>query len=363
MKYKIKGAGPAGLASAIKLAQKGYSAEVFEKSYSPGGGIGSNIQAIRTYGSDKDILKTFSDEGLKIKHMHPIFNIKKYAPSLEYDLLYSKTTPIFYTFHRGKNKSSLDVQLVEQAENEGVKINFGKSISLAEANIIANGSSFDPVGVGYGTEFKGKIEDNKSILFFFGDKHVPHGYAYVAPFGNDELTIAITSFRKSDFSNLRKNFELFIKNNKIVSELICGLDRVEDFAGFGHFNVPTTAMHNYKYFVGGAAGFVDPARGFGVKYALLSGLFAAEAITSNKDYDSLWKAAFEEELIDGFSRRMLLDMLKVKDYEKFVTGEVKDIVDYVKVPPSLKKKIINIQAAVHLKSWRKKFDYSDLLDL
>ena len=362
MKYKIKGAGPAGLAAAIKLAQKGYSVDVFEKAYSPGGGIGSNIQAMRSYGSDEKILETFSNEGLKINKMHPIFKIKKYAPSLKFDMLYSKSTPIFYTFHRGKTKNSLDVQLVEQAEREGVNIHFGKSISLNNSNIIASGSGFDPVGVGYGSEFKGKLKDNETISFFFGDKDVPHGYGYIAPFGTDELTIAITSFRQSDFANLRKNFEMFIKNNPIVSELIDGFERVEDFAGFGHFNVPNTGIYNYKYFVGGAAGFVDPARGFGVKYALLSGLFAAEAITSNKDYDLLWKESFEEELIEGFGRRLLLDKLKIKDYEKFVKGEVKNIKQYVKVPHSFKKKLLTMQANAHLKSWRKNFDYSNLID-
>jgi len=228
LKYKIKGAGPAGLAAAIKLAQKGYSVDVFEKAYSPGGGIGSNIQAMRSYGSDEKILETFSNEGLKINKMHPIFKIKKYAPSLKFDMLYSKSTPIFYTFHRGKTKNSLDVQLVEQAEREGVNIHFGKSISLNNSNIIASGSGFDPVGVGYGSEFKGKLKDNETISFFFGDKDVPHGYGYIAPFGTDELTIAITSFRQSDFANtnilLGERQGLLIRLEALESNMRCYQD-------------------------------------------------------------------------------------------------------------------------------------------
>jgi flavin-dependent dehydrogenase len=363
MTYKILGAGPAGLSAAIKLAQNGRKVEVFEDTLTIGGHTGANVQAIRTYAEDKNILDRFKEEGLEIKKLNPIFKIKKYSPSNRFDLLYSTEHPIFCSFKRGISRDSLENQLALQAEKEGVDIVLGRKARVADVNIIAGGSKFDAVGIGYGAVFSGANFDLDTISFFFGNKQISQGYGYIIPYDKDNLTVAITCFDKSNFDKVKQNFEEFVKTNEIVSEAISGATRVNDFSGSGHFNVPKSAFHKYKYFIGGAAGFVDPARGFGVKYAILSGLLAAKSIISDLNYDDLWKKEFESELIEGYGRRLLLDSLKPLDYEKFVSGEKIPIRNYAKTPKSFMKILWGMKTTLHLNKWRSKFDYDAMMEL
>lgn len=363
MKYKILGAGPAGLSAAISLANHDFETDVFEETSVIGGHTGNNIQAIRNYGSDAGIIQKMDSLGIKLKHLNPIYKIMKYSPTHKFDEIYSKKEPLFYTFKRGVEQESLENQLAEQAREKGANILLGKKAQVLDCHIIANGSKFDPVGIGYGAVFENSDFDEKTISFFFGNQHIQHGYAYVTPFGKEQITIAITSFSKSDFSTMEKKFDEFIKKDEIIKEILKSAKLVNRFSGYGHFNIPDTAMHKYKYFTGGAAGFVDPARGFGVKYAILSGIMAAKAIINkNVNYDKEWQKEFKQELTEGFNRRVILNKLKIKDYEKFVKNQKISIQEYEKVPKRLKEMLLNINGALQLKQWKKQFNFETLLE-
>ncbi|MEI7961777.1 MAG: NAD(P)/FAD-dependent oxidoreductase [archaeon] len=363
MHYSILGAGPAGLSSAIVLSNEGHKAVVYESSPFLGGRSGNNIQAIRNYGTDKDIIKKIKSYGIEMPKLNPITRIIKYSPSHRFDEIYSNNEPIFYTFKRGPSPDSMENSLAEQAKSQGAKIILGKTAKVLDCQIIASGSKFDPVGFGYGATFEGTF-DKETIAFFYGSDLIQNGYAYLTPYGNDQLSIAITSFTKSDFNTISERFEKFIKADKIIQETINGAKRLNTFAGYGHFNIPNSAVHKYKYFTGGAAGFVDPARGFGVKYAILSGAMAAKAlIDRNTDYDELWKKEFAQELTDGFNRHLLLNKFTNKDYEKFVKEDKINIETYEKVPDTIKELFLKINGKAHLNNWKKKFDFKQLIDL
>ena len=122
------------------------------------------------------------------------------------------------------------------------------------------------------------------------------------------------------------------------------------------------AIHRGKYFIGGAAGFVEPARGFGLKYAFLSGLFAVKSITSNTNYDTLWKESFLEELYEGYGRRSLLNNLKTTDYEKFVEEKKINIEDYEKTPDSFKNKLLKINTKVMIEKLKKQYNFDILFE-
>jgi flavin-dependent dehydrogenase len=363
LQYNILGAGPAGLSAAIVISKEGYKTKVFESAPLIGGRSGNNIQAIRNYGSDKNIIKRIESYGIKMPKLSPITRIIKYSPTYRFDEIYSEDDPIFYTFKRGPSPDSMESFFAEQAKSQGAQISLGKSAKILDCQIIASGSKFDPAGFGFGATFEGNF-DEKTIAFFYGNKLIQNGYAYLVPFGKDMLSIAITSFTKSDFKTISERFEKFLKTDKIIKETINGSKRLNSFAGFGHFNVPETAIYKYKYFVGGAAGFVDPARGFGTKYAILSGAMAAKSILNKKlNYDELWKKEFKQELSDGFNRRILLNKLTSEDYEKFVKEEKLNIKNYEKVPNGIKEIFFQINGKVHLRNWQKKFDLSNIINL
>ncbi|MDD4082015.1 MAG: NAD(P)/FAD-dependent oxidoreductase [Sphaerochaetaceae bacterium] len=362
MHYSVLGAGPAGLSAAIVLSNAGNKTIVYESSPLIGGRSGTNIQAMRNYGSDKDIIKKIESYGIKMPKLNSITKIIKYSPTYRTDEIYSEDEPIFYTFKRGPSPDSMESSFAEQAKNKGAQIILGKAAKVIDCQIIASGSKFDPVGFGYGATFEGTF-DKDTIAFFYGNELIQNGYAYITPYGKDMLSVAITSFTKQDFGTISERFEKFIKTDKIIKETINGAKRLNSFAGYGHFNVPETAFHKYKYFTGGSAGFVDPARGFGVKYAILSGAMAAKALIDKKiNYDEVWKKEFKQELLEGFNRRILLNKLTTQEYEKFVKGEKLNIKDYEKVPNAIKEIFMQINGKVHIRNWQKKFDLDKLIE-
>jgi flavin-dependent dehydrogenase len=62
-------------------------------------------------------------------------------------------------------------------------------------------------------------------------------------------------------------------------------------------------MKGRVYYVGEAAGFQDPFRGFGMNYALESGYLAAKALLEGKDYDRMWKEQFKSRIKTDLFRR------------------------------------------------------------
>lgn len=353
----ILGAGPAGLSSAVYLAKKGHSVDVFESTSRIGGHSEINTQAIRNYGPDKGIIEKLSRYGVELKHLNPIHKILKYSPTHRVDEIYSSRDPLFYTLLRGPCENSLECQLAEQAEKFGAKIHLGVKKKASECDILAVGSKFTPLGVARGIVVENANFDSDEIVFFYGNEFVEHGYAYLTPFGKNLLTISITSFDKTDFPLMTQKFDTFIEKDPIVREILKGSTLKNKFVGYGHYNIPETAIHKEKLLVGGAAGFVDPARGFGVKYALLSGILAGESIETGQDYDSLWKKEFGQELLSGFNRRVLLEKLTLADYEKFIKGQKISIENYEKTPNSFKEFLLQINGMFHLNKWRNQFDH------
>lgn len=359
MVIKILGAGIAGLTSAIKLRQLGEEATIFERNSEVGAHLKADIQAIRNYDVKKDQFNEFKDFGLEINDFHPIYQIKKFAPSGKFTTIFSEKQPLFYSFKRGNNADSLDTQLFRQAIKEGVKIQFRQHKTPNTVDIIATGAVFKE-GKVYGITFKAENIDNKTILFYMDNRYAPRGYIYAIPYGKDEISVATTSLDPA--YNLRELLFNFLSKNKETRKIIKSAKKVTEFSGFAYYNIPKTAVVNNKIFVGGAAGFIDPARGFGIKYAIESGILAARAITGKLDYDALWKVAFEKELFDGFKRRLVFNKMKNKDYENLISGNSKiNVKRYNKVSNEIEEMFLEFNTEVALESWRKKHNLKQFL--
>lgn len=357
MKISILGAGLAGLSSAIKLSENGHNVSVYEQFSEVGKSQGNDSQAIRNYDLENDQLKIWKNSGLNIRYAKPITKIVKYAPSGKSMEVFSNNGPLFYSLKRGNSKKSLDQQLYQLAEKNDVKIEFNTKKVLNEVDIIANGGIFRNIWA-YGFVYKDVKVDPKTILFFMDNKYAPQGYVYFLPYGKNEVSIAITSF---DFNApLPLLLAKFVKENQLVESIVGIGTLVNKFAGKAYFNLPNTAEIAGKKFVGGAAGFTEPARGFGVKLALDSALLVAESINNNKNYDSLWKKAFEKELFKNFKRRLVLEKMSNDDYEQLILAEKLPITKYEKIPKSIKAVILGVKADVALAEWQKKYDLKKL---
>lgn len=357
MKISILGAGIAGLVSAIKLSEKGHNVTIYEQFSEIGKSQGNDAQAIRNYDLQGDQLAIWKNSGLNLKYAKPINKIIKYAPSGKRMEVFSKDGPLFYSLKRGISKKSVDQQLYQLAQKNNVAIEFNSKKVLNEVDIIANGGIFRNIWA-YGFVYKDVNVDPKTILFFMDNKYAPQGYVYFLPYGKNEVSIAITSF---DFNApLPILLSKFVKENTLVKSLVEKGTLINKFAGKAYFNLPNSAEIAGKKFVGGAAGFTEPARGFGVKLALDSALLLADSINNNKNYDLLWKKAFREELIESFKRRLVLEKMSNNDYEQLILAEKLPVTKYEKVPKSIRNIVHNITADVALGEWQKKYDLQKL---
>lgn len=354
----IAGAGIAGLASAVLLAED-HKVDVFERNQFIGKAGGEDIEAVRNYGMQQDQFKFFEDHGIKLGGYRPINKIIKFAPSGKKMEVTSDKGPLFYSFKRGAGTEALEYQLFEQAVDKGVMFNFNSRKSLSSVDIVSAGAIFRNIWA-YGALFKGVNVNEDTILFFLNNDYCPQGYIYMIPYGKHEIAIAATTYDLS--CPLPILFNKFLKENEIISKILEGSVFVHNIAGYAYSNVPESAEVKGIKFVGGSAGFVDAARGYGVKYAIESGIYAAEAIKNNTSYDSLWKTAFEPELVDGLKRRVLIEKLTNEDYEKSIEEEQIKIKKYKKVPTYLMEVYQDIKSEMILNDYRQRYSLQKLFE-
>ena len=356
----IIGGGISGLSSAINLVKGGNKVEIFEQNDFVGKSSGENVQAIRNYDLPKDFLENLKDCSLRLNYTKPITRIKKFAPSGKQMLVSSDDVPLFYAVRRGSATGSIDVQLYEKALEAGVKINFNQRKTLKSGDIIAINSVYKNIWA-HGVVFKGVSVDPQTILFFLDNNYCPQGYIYLIPYGKHEVSIAATSFDLN--CPLPILFERFLKENEIISKIIEGASFENYFSGYAYANCPVSAEIRDQKFVGSAAGFIDSARGFGIRYAIESGILVAKSINENLNYDALWKQAFEKELLTSLKRRFFLEKLTNEDYEKLIFRDEINIRKYEKIPSSLGGIFEKIEFKMVLNQWRNKFDLNKLFVL
>ena len=81
------------------------------------------------------------------------------------------------------------------------------------------------------------------------------------------------------------------------------------FGGFANFRLPRTANQGGHLVIGEQAGFQDALAGFGMRYALRSGLLAARSIIEGTDYTELWRRELLPLLRAGTVNRFVFNML------------------------------------------------------
>jgi flavin-dependent dehydrogenase len=80
------------------------------------------------------------------------------------------------------------------------------------------------------------------------------------------------------------------------------------FGGYGNMRLPTTAMQGGHPVIGEQAGFQDALAGFGIRYAIRSGVLAAQCILDGGDYTARWQAELGPWLRAGVVNRMIFNL-------------------------------------------------------
>ncbi|MCO6511460.1 MAG: FAD-binding protein [Aridibacter famidurans] len=345
----IAGAGPAGLAAAITLATNGKEVIVHEAQPFVGARFDGDLQGLENWSRKVDILEQLATLGLSVDfRRHPaIFGLGFDAWRTEY--IVSSKTPLFYTIERGPGEGSFDTALLNQAESLGVEVKFNSRLkNIPGPGILATGPKrADAIAVGY------HFRTNAANGFWFvcDDELAPGGYSYVLVLDGIG-TVKSCMFR--DF----KNEKVYVERTVTAFERLVGLemrDRVPH-AGFGNFTLRGSEQSGKHPIAGEQAGFQDTLWGFGIRYAVMSGVLAARSLLKNLDYDSLWKREFRSSIEVSVVNRAFYSMLGNRGYRwalrKLARGDnLHEHLSEIYRPSKLKRLLLPI-ANIRFKSLR-----------
>ena len=355
----IIGSGLAGLSAAAVLSRAGRDVKIVDRAPHLGGYKGQDFQVIRNYGEDLGFVDSLTKYGIDIKYKHPVSSIVKYAPSGKSMEVTSDNGPLFYVVKRGKSAISLDSQIYSAIDKKHATFEYNRNASIMTGDIIATGPIIRNLA-GFGYTYEGIDLDADKIYFFMDNKYAPNGYIYVSPYGDGTASIASVSYDLN--CNLKVFLDRFLENNPFMSKAVKSVTNTEVFSGYAYCNYPETAKVNDKLFIGAAAGFVEAARGFGVKYSILSGILAAQSMIEGSDYDKLWKDSFGKELLESISRHFLLSGLNNEGLERLVMGEKISVKNYKKVPSGLTDLYNQIKVQNELKKWRHQYNLKKMFE-
>ena len=80
------------------------------------------------------------------------------------------------------------------------------------------------------------------------------------------------------------------------------------FGGFANFRLPRTAIQGGHLVIGEHAGFQDALAGFGMRYAIRSGILAARSLIEGKDYTALWRETLSPAMRASVTNRLVFNL-------------------------------------------------------
>ncbi|MBQ0831865.1 MAG: NAD(P)/FAD-dependent oxidoreductase [Marinobacter sp.] len=294
----VIGAGPAGLACAIVLARNGQRVIVHERRSRVGARFHGDFQGLESWSDGIDVLDELTGAGIQpsFEH-HAISQVSAFDGwGGRHEVRSDK--PLYYLVKRGPGTDTLDHALLEQAQASGVEIRLSSSIKNASGPaVVATGPLLANVmAVGY--LFETTMPDGQWACF--SDSLAPGGYAYLLV-QNGQGTVATCLFREFTHS------DTFLARTIAFFNEHVGLDMraARPFGGVGNYGPPCRGEHEGQLLVGEHAGFQDALAGFGMRYALRSGILAARSLLEGNDYDSLWRRSLLPDIRQSIGNRLL----------------------------------------------------------
>lgn len=315
MSINILGGGISGLTASVNLTNAGKKVTVFEKTNCLGGKPNHYFCALRNYDLEVDAIEELNSCGIKIEPEIGIKRVLRYSPTNKYSEIRS-SAPIFYILSRGERQNSIENQLLKQVDEYLFNIKFNATIADKFIRIVASGPRTADV-LAYGFTFSEINAEKNTVYLFYNNNFAPAGYICLLPSKN-EASIFAVCFDKNCFKILPQMFEKALKSNTVLSQITHNAKRLNEISGFGSYQLLVSSLKNEKYYVGEAAGFQDASKGFGIRYAILSGYLVARSIIEGTDYNHLCRLVFGKELDDNLKKRKLLDTMDNNHYEKFI---------------------------------------------
>ena len=296
----IVGAGLAGLACAVVLARAGRPVIVREWHKTVGSRFHGDFQGLENWSDDQDVLAELRAAGIETSfEAHPVREgIAFDAWGQAYPILGDR--PLYYLVRRGGHGGSLECGLLEQAIAAGAEVRFGDRVTDPEGStVLAIGPrTVDAIAAGY--VFETDRPDGNWIAF--NDRLAPLGYAYLL------IHAGRGTVASCMFTGFKRQAE-YVERTVAFFREKAGLEMCapKPFGGFANFRLPRTALQGGHPVVGEQAGFQDALAGFGMRYALRSGILAARSLLEGTDYTRLWRQELLPLLRTGVCNRFIFN--------------------------------------------------------
>lgn len=316
----VAGAGPAGLAAAITLARAGRRVVVREWHDRVGRRFHGDFQGLENWSDNGDVLEELAAAGMVVNFdclpvtEGTVFDGRGRAHRIRSE------RPIFYMLRRGSVAGSLDRGLLAQARSAGAEIRFGERVKRLtgdgifatgprRADIIATGLLFD-------------TDHADGAWLALGDHLAPGGYAYLLVAGG-RGTLASCLYR-----GFSRQAEYLARTRRFFEDRTgITLRAARPFGGYGAWRHAASAQRGGHPMAGERGGFQDALAGFGLRYAIRSGILAARSLLDSRDYDQMWKPALGAGVARGSINRAIFEhapaWLVDRSVAKLAQGDVR----------------------------------------
>jgi flavin-dependent dehydrogenase len=297
----VIGAGPAGLACAIVLAHAGRRVVVHEARARVGARFHGDFQGLENWSSDEDVLAELARAGIGTGFDHHPVRRGMAFDAWGQAYAVAGEEPIYYLVRRGPDAGTLDQAFLDQARTLGVEVRLNERVRQASGVAVLAGGprAADAIAVGY--VFETGMPDGNYICF--DEAIAPGGYAYLL-LHQGRGTVATCLF-----TGFKRKAHYLARTVAMFRERVgLSMDNPRRFGGYANFRLPRTAVQGGHPVVGEYAGFQDALAGFGMRYALRSGVLAARSLIEGADYETLWRRELQPELRASVANRFLFNL-------------------------------------------------------